>query len=136
MDSWKSDKSSSYEVMGFCEWSLSLVTAIAIPARMLPKTPRLRPPAGVGLYTPGSPMHREEKIERRSERARGARRQLHRRLRRLLAIEDADAADQQIEQVHGERGADETRPEVLVVANRLARGIEDRLRVGIHAAAG
>ena len=53
---------------------------------------------------------------------------LRRRLGGLLAVEEPHAPDQQIEQEQRDGRADEARPEILVVADRLARGVEDRRR--------
>ena len=47
---------------------------------------------------------------------------------RALAVEEAHAAHEQVEQEERDGARDEARPEVLVVADRLAGRVEDRRR--------
>src|ERR1700722_1794442 len=85
----------------------------SMPSRPKPFLPR----------TPGPPWTGSDLSAVTSRRAAqcGARRDL----RRPLAVEKADSSHQEIEQEERDRGAHEARPEVLVVADDLARGIED-----------
>ena len=53
--------------------------------------------------------------------------------RGLLAVEHAHAPHEEIEQEERDGGPDEARPEVLVVADHLARRVEHRRRRGIRA---